>query len=676
MSEFLFPKLPKMIHGGDYNPDHWLDHPEVLAEDIEVMKKAGINCVTLGVFAWASYEPREGEYHFEWLKERMDTLYENGIYTILATPTGARPAWLDAKYPECMRVWKDGRRAHHGFRHNHCMSSPVFREKSEGIIRKLIEAVGNHPGLILWHINNELGGDCYCEHCVKKFRTYLSDKFDGDIKKLNDAWWAGFWSHTFNDFDQIEPPYDNGEFSVMGLNLEWNRFNTYSMNDYVAHEIRILRELTPDIPITTNFMQLFAGLDYRKMAPMLDVISWDSYPEFHNDYESFEDTMRHSAFDHAFMRSLKKDKPFMLMESAPGYVNWHHVNKRKRPYTHKLFSLQTVGCGSDTVQYFQIRQGRGAYEQFHGAVIEHMGTEHSRAFKEVAEVGNELTKLTEVCGSLVKSKAALIYDLDTRWAIDDVLAMCKDTKNYPKVCLDIFAEFTKLGIDMDVISQEDDFSDYKVIIAPMMYVLHKGTADKLKDFVNKGGQLLATYTTGYVDENTLCFLGGFPGDGLADLFGIYADELDTFYPSDENHVIFNDGSKALVKDYAEMLRLNGAISYGTYESDYYEGTPAVTINEYGQGKAYYVAARIDMKSMAKLFRMMLEDAGVAIPSLPVGVELHTRENDIHKYSFYLNMTADNKTIDNISGYDLLTDNDITCSLDMKPYSVAVIRTVK
>ena len=366
------------------------------------------------------YEPAEGDYHFDWLERIMDRLYENGIYTVLATPSGARPAWLDAAYPEAMRVSSRGVRDRHGNRHNHCMTSPVYRRKTEQINRRLAERFGSHPGLILWHISNEYGGECYCPLCAKRFQQYLADKFDHDIEKLNKAWWTVFWSHRYNSFDQIEPPYENGERSVMGLNLEWKRFTTWNTTDFMKAEIAVLKEITPDIPVTTNFMTLYDGLDYRRMAPELDLVSWDSYPSFHNDGEPFFETMAENAFHHSVMRSMKKDKPFMLMESAPGLVNWQAFNKLKRPGVDKLACLQAVASGSDTVQYFQWRKSRGSAEQFHGAVVDHRGTEDTRVFREVAQVGEMLQKLRPVAGTTVKARTAILFDWDNRWAIREI----------------------------------------------------------------------------------------------------------------------------------------------------------------------------------------------------------------------------------------------------------------
>lgn len=670
--KILFPQIDGIMHGTDYNPEQWLDREDILKEDIRLMKKAGMTAATLGVFSWTTYEPREGEFHFDWIKKIMDTLYENGIYTVLATPSGARPAWLDEKYPEAMRVDARGMRAHHGVRHNHCMSSPAYRNKVSILIRKLADELGNHPGLLIWHISNEFGGECFCPSCVRRFQNFLAEKFDHDIEKLNKAWWTTFWSHNYNDFSQIEPPFENGEFSNMGLNLEWKRFTTWNMTDYMKSEIKILKECTPEIPVTTNYMTLYPGLDYRTMAKELDVISWDSYPQFHNDWEKFSDTMAETAFNHALMRTMKKDRPFMLMESAPGLVNWHSCNKIQRPGVHGLASMQAVALGSDTVQYFQWRKGRGSYEQYHGAVVDHLGTDDTRIFKEVSSLGEALKKLSEIRGTLVKAKTAMIFDWDNMWAIEDMRGLSQESKKYPKTCIDTYKNLMHFGVDIDVIASEDSFEDYQVIVAPMLYMLKADVADKLKAFVENGGHLLATYLTGYVDENQLNFLGGFPGDGLKDVFGIISEEIDSLYPADKNFVEFDADLLGHVRDYAEVLRISGAETYGTYHSDYYGGKAAVTINTYGQGKAYYVAARLDDASMQHLFEKLFTEAGIQIYKLPDGVERHTRKADGTEFTFYLNCTEETQNIENVQGTDILTGKETNGTLVLEKYGVAVI----
>lgn len=669
----LFRNQTGLLHGGDYNPEQWLDREDILKEDIRMMKKARVNVVTLGVFSWSVYEPREGEFHVQWLRTIMDRLFEHGIYTILATPTGARPAWLDKRYPEAMRVNREGIRARHGLRHNHCMSSEAFREKSGIIVRKLAEEFGSHPGLILWHISNELGGECYCPSCQERFRQYLHDKFDGDIEKLNHGWWTTFWSHRYGDFSEIEAPMKYGEGSIGGLNLEWKRFNTWNMTDYLAHECAILREMTPDIPLTTNFMKLYQALDYRVLAKELDIISWDSYPRFHNDEERLSDTFAETAFDHALMRSLGNGKPFMLMESAPGLVNWHPFNKLARPGVHGLAGLQAIACGSDTVQYFQWRKGRGSYEQYHGAVVDHLGRDDTRIFGEVTRMGEMLEALKEVSGSVVKAKVALLFDWENRWAIDDMAGLSQEKKQYERTCLLQYKSFLNMGIEMDIVSMSDDLSAYDIVVAPMLYLLKEGAAGNLKAYVRNGGKLIASYLTGYVDENTLCYLGGFPGDGLKELFGLYSEEIDTLYPSQHNQAVFPDGSSYEIRDFAELLKVFDAEVLACYGDDFYKGTPVVTCRKEGKGEAWYIGARLDQQGMETIYRMCMENSQLKEKKMPEGVEYHERTDGKHVYGFYLNLSSETVELPEERGISLLASGEPVAGLKLEAMEGAVLR---
>ncbi|HJA67957.1 MAG TPA: beta-galactosidase [Candidatus Mediterraneibacter cottocaccae] len=665
-----------LIHGCDYNPEQWLDRPDILEKDIEMMKEAGINEVTMGVFSWSVLEPEEGKYHLDWLEERMNRLYESGISTILATPSGARPAWLDRTYPEVLRVDEYGRRRHHGVRHNHCISSPAYREKVRQIDTMLAERLGKHPGLLMWHISNELGGECYCEKCAERFREYLRNKFGGDIKRLNDAWWTTFWSHTYHDFDEIEPPYANGERSIMGLNLEWKRFTTWNMNDYMKCEIEVLRRITPDIPVTTNFMKLYQGLDYRVLSRELDVISWDSYPRYHNDYESLYDTCMENAFDHAVMRGMKRERPFLLMESVPGAVNWHEYNKQKRPGMHKLAALQAVACGSDSVQYFQWRKSRGSFEQFHGAVVDHLGSNETRIFRETAETGRILKRIGEIAGSLVSAKAAVLFDWDNRWAIDDMKGLSQQKKEYEKTCLSFYRALSELGIETDVISREDELENYAVVAAPMLYLLGTDTSGKFRKYVENGGKLVCTYLTGYVDRNTLCYLGGFPGDGLTELFGLYSEEIDTLYPSETNSITFSDGSVGKVSDFAEVLIVQDAEVMAVYDRDYYSGMPAVARKQNGKGNAWYIGTRTDRDTLKKIIKMVCAGSGIAIKELPPEVEFHSRYNEKYEYQFYFNYGESDAVIWDCRGFNLLTGESVSSYIRLKPGEQALIRSEK
>ncbi len=425
----IHPKCPHMLHGGDYNPEQWIDTPGVWDEDMRLMKLAGCNAMSVGIFSWAMLEPEEGVFAFDWMDRVMDNLAANDAYAVLATPSGAKPAWLGHTYPEVRRVTPEGRRQPQAGRHNHCPTSPVYRDKITGINTRLAERYKDHPALLVWHVSNEYGGECFCDLCWAAFRSWLQARY-GTLDALNRAWWTTFWSHRYTDWEQI----DTLDRSVHGLMLDWKRFVTDQTVDFFRCESAPLRRITPDIPVTVNMMGLYPGLNYWKFAPHVDVISWDSYPRWHSQPDDSQ-IASSIAFVHDINRSLKRGKPFMLMESTPSMTNWMAVGRPKRPGMHRLSSLQAVAHGSDTIQYFQWRKSRGSTEKFHGAVVDHVGHEHTRVFQDVADLGRILAQLDPVVGTSVAPEVAILYDWENRWALEAACGPRNQDKNYPETCI-------------------------------------------------------------------------------------------------------------------------------------------------------------------------------------------------------------------------------------------------
>ena len=669
---YLFSEVKSLLHGGDYNPEQWLNRPDILEEDIRMMKKANINAVTLGVFSWSIYEPNEGEFHFEWLDKIIENLAENGIYTILATPSGARPVWLDKKYPEVMRVKNNGVRNKRGIRHNHCMSSSIYREKVKIISQKLARRYGKNKAVLVWHLSNEFGGECYCETCQERFREYLKEKFHHDIEELNHEWWTTFWSHKYQDFSQIEAPVPNGETSIHGLNLAWKEFTTWNMTDYMKYEIAAIKEITEEKPFTTNFMKLYQGLDYHVMCEELDMVSWDGYPKWGSDEQAIYSMASEMAFEHSLMRAMKRDRPFLLMESVPSQVNWHEVNKLKRPGVHKLSSLQAVAVGADSVLYFQWRKGRGSFEQYHGAVVDHLGRDDTRVFKDVEEVGEILKALQSVAGSIVASKVAILFDWPNRWAIQDMAGL-SIYKNYEKTCYTLFEQLFKAGIEVDIISAKADMGQYQFVIAPMLYMTDQCRTENIKAYVENGGTILATYLMGYVNEHTLCHLEGFPGNELKEVFGIYSEEIDALYASEENALSYK-GNTYKIKDFCERIHVTTAEVQSVYEQDFYKGEPVFTKNTYGKGNAYYIAARVQEEGMAHIFYEICEEVGIERVKLQEGIEYHRREDESAYYEFYLNWSEEIRYLEAIG--EVMIGKKENGRIVINPMDLAVLKIKK
>ena len=633
-------KFDRLCYGGDYNPDQWLEYPEILEEDIRLMKKAHVNTVSLGIFAWAKLEPEEGVFHFGWLQEIIDKLYKRGISTILATPSGARPKWMADKYPEVLRVDETRHRALFGFRHNHCYTSPVYREKVHIINKKLAQEVATHPGVILWHISNEYGGECHCPLCQEAFRNWLKEKYQ-TIENLNDKWCTTFWSHTYNSFDQIESPSKIGETQLHALNLDWKRFVTHQTADFIHHEIAALREGGSTLPTTANLMHYFGGLDYFKIAKEIDVVSWDTYPTWHK--EAVIDTAYDNGMCHDLMRSLK-GKPFFQMESCPTSTNWQSVSKLKKPGMLFAQSMQAIAHGGEGALYFQIRQSRGASEKFHGAVIDHYGGNDTRVFKEVSRVGEVLKELKELAGTTVNSSVAMLYDWDSQWAMEDSQGPRNKGLHYLEAMLKFYRGFRKQGVNVDVIDMTCELDKYKVLALPMVYMFKEGFAKKVRAFVENGGTLITSYWSGIADDTDRCYLEGTP-HGLMDVLGIRSTEIDGLYDWEENSFVPVAGNElGLDKTYTckylcDLVELRGARTLMTYGSDFYEGYSCLTVNEYGRGKAWYVAADADKEFYGDFLEKVLKDSGVSCgikEEIPDALEITVRENENEKYYIYQN----------------------------------------
>ncbi len=670
-------KARHLLHGGDYNPDQWLDVPDVLQDDLRLMRLAHTNTYSVGIFAWSALEPTENQFTFDWLDRIIDDIHANGGRVILATPSGARPAWLSQTYPEVLRVDERRVKQLHGGRHNHCLTSPVYRKKTQQINRLLAERYGNHPALLMWHVSNEYGGDCHCPLCQEAFRDWLKVKYE-TLEALNASWWSAFWSHTFDDWSQIESPSPIGESMVHGLNLDWKRFVTDQTISFFEQESVPLRELTPALPITTNFMAdtedliPFQALDYSRFAKHVDVVSWDAYPTWHNDWETTANLALKVGFINDLFRSLKQ-QPFLLMESTPSAVNWHPVNKAKRPGMHLLSSLQMIAHGSDSVLYFQWRKSRGSSEKFHGAVVDHDRSEQNRVFQEVAQVGRTLEQLDAVVGTTRPAEVGILYDWENNWALNDAQGFANDTKQYPQTLQEHYRFFYEQDIPVDVITKEQPFDAYKLLIVPMLYLVSATILERLQRFVEQGGTLVTTYMTGLVDEHDLAY-AGWPGE-LKTLFGLTPLETDTLYPNDRNGVTFA-GKRYELKDYATVIQVDEAEIVGSYTDDFYRHTPAVTKHRLGQGEAWYIGGRLETAFQRDLYTLLTDRLRIEAPlatSHRTEVSVQVRRGQETDYGFILNFSEVEQSIELFEPLlESATQTEINGQLTLKPYEVKIV----
>jgi beta-galactosidase len=691
MSErpLLIPGFPHILHGGDYNPDQWLEMPEVLEEDVRLMKLARCNTFSVGIFAWTSYERQEGVFDFSWLDRTMDRMAEAGHRVILATPSGAKPAWLAQKYPEVRRVTRAGLREPLGGRHNHCMTSPVYRQKVAEVNGRLAERYAPHPALGAWHLSNEYSGECFCDGCLTSFRRWLEARY-ANVDALNRAWWTAFWSHTFTSFEQIDPR----DRSIDAMKLDFTRYTSDITIDFMKAELAAVR-LFSNAPATTNLMGLHPGIDYARQVAELDFVADDQYPGYSPFSPDLERDVLGVSFKDDLHRSFKPDRPWMLMESCPDAPQWRHPTSLKRAELHRAEMLQALGHGAEGTCYFQWRKGRAGGEKLHGAVVDHVGHEHTRVFSSVAELGASYGQLSEILGSSVESKVALIYDWQVRWAFDASEGVRSDNDGwsvgprgddaYASTCLDHYTPFAKRGVSVDILSAERDFSAYRLIVAPQLWMLAPGVAERIARFVEAGGTFVTTYYSGYCDQHNRCFLGGFPGDGLMPVLGIWNEETDWLPAARPRRVVARPAAAELglgdeyrAEELCALVHLRGATALLDYAEDFYAGRPALTRHEFGKGTAYYQAARLVGSFLDDFYGGLI--ARLELPravdaTLPPGVVVQRRAARNQEYLFVENFSDKEHTISlpRARYFDLLTRQELFGSVKLGAWGSTVLR---
>ncbi len=664
--------LPELYFGGDYTPEHF--PREVMAEDMRLMKQAGVNLVTINVFSWAQLQPNEDTWTFEWLDEIMDTLAANGIGADMGTATASTPAWLAKKYPEILPVDEKGLPFHHGSRQTFNPNSPKYRQLSALLVRKIAERYKDHPALRMWHVNNELSHQVnydYSEITIRKFREWCKARF-GACEKMNQTWGLHFWGNNIYEWDELMPPMRTAHQVNTSLLLDWKRFTNECYMEVAKAEIDILREITPEIPITTNFLYEFKTLDYFQWAELVDFISVSSFPD-----PKVASHPGEAALSHDIMRGLK-DRPFVLLEQAPSQVNWRLANVNKKPGVMRLWSHQGLAHGSDGFLFFQWRASVHGSEKFHSAMVPHVG-ENSRVFREMVQFGQELPQCKEVIGSRVKADVAIVLDYNNWWTVEFTpgpTALLDYLENLKAYHYALFEE----NVTTDIIPVDRDFSRYKVVIAPLLYMIKPGFKEAVEKFVATGGTFVTTFFSGVVNEFDEVFSGGYPGP-LSDLLGLKVEEFEAMKPYVRNSLIMNDGFPGASGEYesslwCDILQLQGAKSLAVYGDDYFKGRPAVTVNTFGEGRAYYVATLPDPAFLRPFLKQVCAEQGVdPVCETPTGVEAVVREQDGRRYLFLLNhnYAAVDITLPDGNWFDLITEKMMMGRVSMGSVETLILK---
>ena len=634
----------RIWYGGDYNPDQWPE--EVWDDDVRLMKKAGVNLVSVGIFSWAKIETSEGVYDFDWLDRIIDKLGEAGIAVDLASATASPPMWLTQAHPEVL--WKDyrGDVCQPGARQHWRPTSPVFREYALKLCRAMAEHYKGNPYVVAWHVSNEYG--ChnrfdYSEDAEHAFQQWCEERY-GTIDAVNDAWGTAFWAQRMNDFSEIVPPrfIGDGNFMNPGKLLDFKRFSSDALKAFYIAERDTLAEITPDLPLTTNFMVSASGsvLDYDDWGDEVDFVSNDHY------FIPGEAHLDELAFSASLVDGIARKDPWFLMEHSTSAVNWREINYRKEPGQLVRDSLAHVAMGADAVCYFQWRQSKAGAEKFHSAMVPHAG-EDSAVFRDVCELGADLNKLSDegILGSrLAKSRVAVVFDYESEWATEHTATPTQHVHHVDEP-LAWFRALADQGVTADVVPVRGAWDDYEMVVLPSVYLLSEETTRRVRDYVVGGGRLVVTYYTGISDEKDHVWLGGYPGS-IRDVVGVRVEE---FMPMGDDFTGVPDrlglSNGAVAHDIADVIgSVDGtATVLETFKDDPWTGmddAPAIVAHTFGEGRSVYVGARLGRDGIALSLPEILDSLGMAEAGGNDGRVLHVEREgaDGSRFVFSFNRT--------------------------------------
>ncbi len=651
-----------LAFGGDWNPDQWPDH--VVARDLELMQFLGVNLVSLPVFGWAQLEPRRGEFTLDWLGDVLDTVAAAGIRVCLATATATPPAWLVREDPSVLPVDRYGHRFEYGSRQSYCPSSVSLSSAVETLVSTLARRFGRHPALAMWHVNNEYGDHvvaCYCSACAARFRLWLMARY-GNLDGINEAWGTRVWGQYYTSIDHIEPPRLTTAESNPAQVVDFDRFSSDNVRSLFELEVKQLRTLTPDVPLTTNFMSILRGLDYWSFAPLEDIVSDDAYPDPANPHSHHD-----IALTYGLMRSLKA-RPWLLLESAPSAASWREVNVPKAPGQHRVHLLQAVAHGADGVSCFQWRAARAGTERFHSAIVGHRG-ERSRTFTEAQRYAADVHALRAVVGTRVRSSVAMAVDWNSIRAMNPQASL-------PSARLDWYGQtyayhqaLHALGFAVDAFTLEteanhdapddhDPLGRYSVLVLPCQPVVTSASAARLSSFVRNGGRVIVGPFSGVMDPDQRVHLGGAPGP-LSDLLGVEVDEPWPLTRSDRLEVVMPSGAAGRPRIWAEWLQPDPATdTLATFAGGALDGRPAVTRHRVGRGAAYYVGCDLAIDALHELVSAVCAEAGLDFraESCP-SVEVTIRTDGHDDYTFVINHGPHPARVRPLAAFDLLLPDD-------------------
>lgn len=641
-----------MKFGVQYYPNHWPERQ--WAADIARMSDVGVKYVRMGDLSWSAFEPKPGEFDFSWMERAISMMGEAGIKTILCTCSRTPPPWLYSKYPEMLPKDQHGVTRYQDGRYAVSMSHPVFQREALRIDEAMIRYFSGNENIVSWQIDNEVGchNDCYGEQTMSRFHAYLKEKYKTP-QALNEAWGEHFWAFKIERFEDVPLPLENPH-----IQLEYRRFLSLLNVEFGRSRYKMMKAADPEKPVTTNFQNLYWDhTDYHALSDAIDVNGMNHYPA--RTPELALDCLRG---DKGEVWVLEQQSHLAAIDSPPGWT--------------RLWAWMAIAHGASALIFFRWRQCRYGCEQFGDGLLPHSNRE-GRLFKEFARMGGELETLAEVIEpTKPKSKVALTYSYESRWAVKASVYGPEIDPVYEAI--DLHKALAKVVTSVDCVDPRADLSNYRLVVAPRMWLVDDEVGKKLRAFVELGGTLCLTAGSGVVDACGKCFDEPRPAH-LSDLAGVWCSDFvgtEGLELSLESESVPSlNGLKASIA--VDEINLEGAEVVASHGSGWRKGTPAITRNRVGEGQVIYVGARLDESDMKPLVDWLTTEAGIEQEFERVeGVSVYERVCDDYRLLFLLNWTEEAKPMSIGSGWtDALSGEALDESIVIEESDVRVFKQV-
>ncbi len=658
-----------MIFGAAYYPEQW--PPDRWPVDARLMRETGVEIVRVAEHAWSRLEPRRGQYDFGWLREAVEVLAAEGLKVVLATPTASPPTWLFNRHPSMVPQDKNGLRWYPGSTRHVCLNNRPYRRYVRRIVRECGRSLGGVKAVAAWQIDTYLGahggGRCYCDDCEQAFREWLRGRY-GTIDRLNKLWGTAAWSQEFGDWHLICAPRRTPASPHPSLVLDYERFLSATVRDFIREQREIIEHYEPEPKtITTICLGLETDhIEQPSVAGPLDVVSIANFPR---GAEDVDETALHLDLARSSGGGI-----FWVLEQRAGATTPGSRGSQPRPGQLRLWSYQAAARGAGLLCYFRWRTHPSAQQMHWSGLLEADGTP-ARHYEEVRDAIREIGEHEQSwAGRGPDAQVAVVLDYHSHWALR--APELNTSLDYLVALREHYGSLRRRGLAVDVIQPGASLDRYRAVFVPMPAIVRPRDAIRWQEFVEQGGVLVVTAPAGSRTEHNSRI--STPPGPLADLLGVHVVEEDLLAQGFENSLVWdNDAYPAL--GVCSVVQVDDAEVLARYESDFYSESPALTIARRGEGAAYYLATVSNTSLVERLHEVALDRARVSVAIRSADdVELIPLREDEAGVEFVFALNHGNATArvdlpDDREFTEVLSANACSAALDLKPYSVALLR---